>query len=249
MGREFWVCENSPCCDCQIVSRSRRPVAAEGPGWTAQPISSASGYMLWLFRHHVPGQPEEIRLQGAIQAALRAGDALLVPERPFSLRWHWRWRSSPDRCRRKIEMSPGAQSRNDTPGGEHTCAERHHSQTRRAGEGVKGHSRLAGARSAALEALPATQQSWGSRASVSLGRDARQAIPPQPVLRWHARRFQIVWRPAPRGIVTTLVRRIGRLMLFHHRQRSTQPFVLDNRSGRHGRILSNTRNGRGVPLN
>ena len=92
----------------------------------------------------------------------------------------------------------------------------------------------AGARSAALEALTRHPASWSSRASVDFGRDGRQAIPPQPVLRRHARRFQIVRRPAPRGIVTTLVRRIGRLMLFHHRQRSTQPFVLDNRSRRHG---------------
>jgi hypothetical protein len=56
-------------------------------------------------------------------------------------------------CRRKLEMSPRAQSRDDTVGGEHTFAKRHVSQTPDAGEGVKGRSRLAGARSAALEAL------------------------------------------------------------------------------------------------
>ena len=33
-------------------------------------------------------------------------------------------------CPRKIEMSPGAQRRDDTSDGEHTCAKRHHSETR-----------------------------------------------------------------------------------------------------------------------
>jgi hypothetical protein len=43
------------------------------------------------------------------------------------------------------------------------------SQTRDAGEGVKGRSRLAGARSAALEALSRHPASWSSRASLDLG--------------------------------------------------------------------------------
>src|SRR5580693_5540852 len=63
-------------------------------------------------------------------------------------------------------MSPRAQSRDDTPpGGEPTCAKRHHSQTQGAGEGVKGRSRLAGARSAALEALALTLASSERRGS------------------------------------------------------------------------------------
>jgi hypothetical protein len=45
-----------------------------------------------------------------------------------------------------------------TPGnGGHTLAKRRHSQTLGAGEGVKGQSRFAGARSAALEALARTE--------------------------------------------------------------------------------------------
>jgi hypothetical protein len=48
---------------------------------------------------------------------------------------------TPDRCRRKIEMSPFAQSRDDTPGCGHTCAKRHVSQTQGEGEGVRGRSR------------------------------------------------------------------------------------------------------------
>jgi hypothetical protein len=37
------------------------------------------------------GSDKAVAMAGS--AALRAGDALLAPERPFSLRWVWRWRS------------------------------------------------------------------------------------------------------------------------------------------------------------
>jgi hypothetical protein len=51
-------------------------------------------------------------------------------------------------------MSPRAQSRDDTRWAADTpWAKRHYSQMPDAGEGIKGRSRLAGARSAALEAL------------------------------------------------------------------------------------------------
>jgi hypothetical protein len=40
--------------------------------------------------------------------------------------------------------------------------------------------------------------------------------------------------PLPRGVVPTPVRRIGRLLLFHHRQRRAQPFVPHDRAGLHG---------------
>jgi hypothetical protein len=53
----------------------------------------------------------------------------------------------------KLRILP-VSTRNDIPPvGGHTCAKWHLNQTRGKGEGVKGHSRLAGAPSAALEAL------------------------------------------------------------------------------------------------
>jgi hypothetical protein len=59
------------------------------------------------------------------------------------------------------------------PGGEHRCAKRHHSQTRGAGEGVKGRSRLAGARSAALEALIPPPQHHGAAVRPSISGELR----------------------------------------------------------------------------
>jgi hypothetical protein len=55
-----------------------------------------------------------------------------------------------------IEMSL-AGSRMTPGNGGHTLAKRRHSKTLGAGEGVKGQSRFAGARSAALEALARTE--------------------------------------------------------------------------------------------
>jgi hypothetical protein len=61
-------------------------------------------------------------------------------------------------CRRKVEMSPGAQSRHDTPWSADTPpAKRHPRAPLGESGGVKGYNRLAGARSAALEAVVLTQ--------------------------------------------------------------------------------------------
>ena len=64
-------------------------------------------------------------------------------------------------------MSPYAQSRDDTPGLRTPMRNGMSAKRWGAGGGVKGHSRRAGARTAALEALACTPASWGSqRASV-----------------------------------------------------------------------------------
>jgi len=73
-------------------------------------------------------------------------------------------------CRRKIEMSPRAQSRDDTPR-RRTHLLRNGMSAKRLGEGegVKGRSRLAGARSAALEALVLTQHNASAVRPSGLG--------------------------------------------------------------------------------
>jgi hypothetical protein len=71
----------------------------------------------------------------------------------------------PIQCRSPFEKSQIVPVRNVTPGkvgmslpaADSSCAKRHVSQMLGEGEGVKGRSRLAGARSAALEALALTQ--------------------------------------------------------------------------------------------
>ena len=53
-----------------------------------------------------------------------------------------RRRDQREECRRKIEMTPGAQSRHDTPLAADTAsATRHHCHTLGEGDGVKGRSR------------------------------------------------------------------------------------------------------------
>jgi hypothetical protein len=71
-------------------------------------------------------------------------------------------------CRRKIEMTPGAQSRNDTPPA--ADAERNTASLPHAGLGWRGQGpkpALAGAHSAALEAVARAQH---HRAAVRTGR-------------------------------------------------------------------------------
>jgi hypothetical protein len=70
----------------------------------------------------------------------------------------------------------------------------------------------------------------------------------RPVLRRQTRRFQIVRWPLSRRVVTTPVRRIGRLLLFYRSQRRAEPLVLHNRAGFHGLDLVESRNGSDISI-
>ena len=61
------------------------------------------------------GSDKGVAMAGS--ATLRAGDALLVPERPFSLRWHWRWRSVAGQVVEldRVMSAARADSREDDP--------------------------------------------------------------------------------------------------------------------------------------
>ena len=69
-------------------------------------------------------------------------------------------------CRRKLEMTLRAQSRDGTPAADTRMRNGISAKCWGEGEGVKGRSRRAGARSAALEALALTPAHCVSRASV-----------------------------------------------------------------------------------
>jgi hypothetical protein len=63
---------------------------------------------------------------------------------------------------------------------------------------------------------------------------ARKSPAIRAAFRRHARRFQIVWWPLPRGMMAPPVVRVGVLPFLHQRQRRTQTLVLDNLPRLHG---------------